>query len=70
MNSRARLVDHGSGAEKELTRMFPEDADIAQGTCSGYRVGDVFEWVVPAGRRRIKVKEILYHPEAAGDYYL
>jgi len=50
--------------------MFPEDADIAQGTCSGYRVGDVFEWVVPAGRRRIKVKEILYHPEAAGDYYL
>jgi regulator of nucleoside diphosphate kinase len=80
MNSRARLVDQETNEEQELTLVFPADADIAQGKISvlapigtamlGYRVGDVFEWEVPAGRRRLKVEEIIYQPEAAGDYHL
>ncbi len=36
----------------------------------GYEVGDVFEWAVPAGTRRLQIKEILYQPEAAGDFHL
>jgi regulator of nucleoside diphosphate kinase len=32
----------------------------------GYRVGDVFEWRVPRGVRRLKVREVIYQPEAAG----
>jgi regulator of nucleoside diphosphate kinase len=36
----------------------------------GYRVGDVFEWEVPAGMRRLKVEKILYQPEASGNYDL
>jgi regulator of nucleoside diphosphate kinase len=36
----------------------------------GYEVGDTFEWDVPGGVRRLKVKQILYQPEAAGDYHL
>jgi regulator of nucleoside diphosphate kinase len=36
----------------------------------GYEVGDIFEWEVPAGRRKLKVKKIVYQPEAAGDYHL
>jgi regulator of nucleoside diphosphate kinase len=36
----------------------------------GYSVGDTIEWPVPEGLRRIQVKEILYQPEAAGDYHL
>jgi regulator of nucleoside diphosphate kinase len=36
----------------------------------GYRVGDVFEWEVPAGKRRLKVDKILFQPEAAGNYEL
>jgi regulator of nucleoside diphosphate kinase len=36
----------------------------------GYRVGDVFEWEVPAGKRRLKVMKILYQPEASGDFEL
>jgi len=35
-----------------------------------YSVGDTFEWQVPAGLTRFKVKEILYQPEASGDYHL
>ncbi|MGC9336382.1 MAG: GreA/GreB family elongation factor, partial [Anaerolineae bacterium] len=60
--------------------VFPRDADIDQAKISilapigtamlGYRVGDVFTWEVPEGTRRLRVKEILYQPEASGDYHL
>ena len=32
--------------------------------------GDTIEWPVPSGVRRLKVDEILYQPEAAGNYEL
>jgi len=32
----------------------------------GYRVGDIIEWRVPKGIRRLKVLEVVYQPEAAG----
>ena len=80
MNSRARLVDLDTGETEELTLVFPENADISQARISvlapigtamlGYKVGDVFEWEVPAGKRRLKVESIIYQPEAAGDYHL
>jgi regulator of nucleoside diphosphate kinase len=31
----------------------------------GYRAGDIVEWQVPKGKRRLKVLEVLYQPEAA-----
>jgi regulator of nucleoside diphosphate kinase len=36
----------------------------------GYRVGDVVTWTVPGGERSLRIDEILYQPEAAGDYHL
>ena len=33
------------------------------------RLGDTIEWEVPAGLKRFKVEEIVYQPEAAGDYH-
>ncbi len=30
------------------------------------RAGDVVEWKVPSGLRRLKIEEILFQPEAAG----
>ena len=80
MNSRVCLMDLDNGEELTCTLVFPEDADISQNKISilapigtamlGYSVGDTFEWEVPAGLTRFKVKEILYQPEAAGDYHL
>jgi regulator of nucleoside diphosphate kinase len=35
----------------------------------GYRLGDTIEWEVPAGLKTFKVEEIVYQPEAAGDYH-
>lgn len=80
MNSTVVLLDLETGEEETYTLVFPENADIAQGRVSilapigtamlGYAVGDVFEWQVPAGTRRLQVKQILYQPEAAGDFHL
>lgn len=79
MNSRVRLQDLDSKAEVEYTLVFPADAKLEQGKISvlapigmamiGYRAGDTITWRVPAGIKRLKVKKILYQPEAAGDFH-
>ena len=80
MNSRVLLRDVDTSEEMTYTLVFPKDADIDRGAISvlapigtailGYSEGDVVEWEVPSGRRRISIKKILYQPEAAGDYHL
>ena len=80
MNSIARLTDLDTGEDMVYRLVFPKDADIRQGRISvlapigtamlGYRVGDIFEWSVPEGKRRLRVEKVLYQPEAAGDYDL
>jgi regulator of nucleoside diphosphate kinase len=76
MNSTVCLVDLESGEEMTYTLVFPNEADIDQDKISvlapigtamlGYRVGDTLEWKVPGGVSRLKVKQILYQPEANG----
>jgi regulator of nucleoside diphosphate kinase len=80
MNSIVVLLDPLTRKEETYTLVFPEDADIGQGKISilapigtamlGCEIGDTFESKVPAGKRRLKVKRIIYQPEAAGDYHL
>lgn len=80
MNSTVTLTDLDTGEEETHTLVYPENADTTQGRVSilapigtamlGYRVGDVFEWDVPAGKRRLKVEKILFQPEASGDFDL
>ena len=80
MNSTVALTDLDTGEEETYTLVYPENADTTQGKVSilapigtamlGYRLGDVFEWEVPAGKRRLKVEKILYQPEASGNYDL
>jgi len=75
MNSRAQLVDLDTGETVTFTLVFPSRASIDAGNISvlapigaamlGYRVGDEFEWKVPDGVRRMRVKQIHYQPEAA-----
>jgi regulator of nucleoside diphosphate kinase len=33
----------------------------------GARVGDVIEWSVPRGLRRLRIESIEYQPEASGE---
>jgi regulator of nucleoside diphosphate kinase len=74
MNSRAELIDLDSHERMEFTLVFPREANIEEGRISvlaplgtamlGYHVGDEFEWVVPYGRRRLRVAAIRFQPEA------
>src|SRR4051794_25628642 len=75
MNSVVRLRDLDSEETEEYELVYPVDADIAHGRISvlapigtailGYRVGDIIEWPVPAGQRRLRVEEVLYQPGQA-----
>lgn len=79
MNSTVRLQDLATKKELEYTLVYPSEADIENNRVSilapvgiamiGYRVGDTVSWKVPAGVKRLKVKKILYQPEAAGDFH-
>ena len=77
MNSTVVLADLESGEEETYTLVFPEDADLDACKVSilapigtgmlGYGVGDVIDWEVPAGTRRLRVERIVYQPESRGD---
>lgn len=79
MNSRAEMLDLDTKENVTFTVVFPNEANADDDKISvlapigagmlGYRVGDEFEWKVPAGIRRMKITKILYQPEAAGDFH-
>ena len=76
LGSRVRVCDLDTGREMDYEVVYPNtksrsSADALSvlaplGTALlGYRAGDVVEWQVPKGKRRLKVIEVLYQPEAA-----
>lgn len=75
MNSEVKLKDLDSKEVLVYRLIFPHQPRTGNtisvlapiGTALlGYRVGDVIEWPVPKGIRRLKVLKVLYQPEAAG----
>jgi len=80
MNSRVVLQDVNTGEEMTYVLVFPKDANVDMGAISvlapigtailGYSKGDIIEWPVPGGVRRIRIEKIVYQPEAAGHFYL
>ena len=80
MNSVVHLTDIETGEDETYTLVFPSDADVSEcripvlapiGTAVlGYKAGDTFTWSVPGGERHLRVKEVVYQPEASGDYHL
>ncbi len=75
MNSVVRLRDLDTDEVDQFQLVYPADADMAQHRISvlapvgtailGYRRGDVIEWPVPAGLRRLRVEMVSYQPEMA-----
>jgi regulator of nucleoside diphosphate kinase len=75
MNTRVLIHDLCVGRQTVYTLVFPRDADIAKNKISvlapvgtallGYRVGDLIECAAPGTVKRLRVKEIVYQPEAA-----
>jgi regulator of nucleoside diphosphate kinase len=75
LDSRVGLVDLDSGEEMIFTLVLPSRANANEGRISvlaplgmavlGYRANDVIEWDVPSGRRKLRVRRVIYQPEAA-----
>ena len=75
---RSRVLIRLDDEEKEITLVYPNEANLSTGKISilspvgtaiiGYRVGDVVNWLTPGGLKRIRIKKVLYQPEASGDY--
>jgi regulator of nucleoside diphosphate kinase len=80
MNSRVLLRDAKTGDEFTYTLVFPKDANIDKGAISvlapvgtailGYREGDSVTWKVPSGERTLEIVNVLFQPEAAGNFNL
>jgi regulator of nucleoside diphosphate kinase len=80
MNSKVLLIDLDTEEEMIYTLVYPQEANLIEDKISilapvgtailGYRAGDIIEWKVPDGVVNLKVKEILYQPEAVGNYEL
>ncbi|MGC4119817.1 MAG: nucleoside diphosphate kinase regulator [Myxococcales bacterium] len=81
MNTRFRFIDRHSGESHTATLVYPPKADSRHGRLSvlapvgcallGLGVGQTIDWPMPQGRvRTLGVAEILYQPEAAGQFEL
>jgi regulator of nucleoside diphosphate kinase len=80
MNSVAKVIDMETGKEMTWRLVYPEYEDIKHGRLSilaplgmallGYSKGDVFEWRLPVGLKKIMIKDVLYQPEASGHFNL
>lgn len=80
MSSRVRIRFLDTNEEKTFTLVFPFDADEAQNKLSilapvgvaviGSKISDEVEWEMQDGKRKIRIEEIIYQPEAAGNYYV
>jgi regulator of nucleoside diphosphate kinase len=76
VNTRVRFRDLDNNEEMDYTLVLPDKANLDKKCLSvmaplgmallGYRTGEVIEWPVPAGTRRLRIEQVLYQPEAAG----
>jgi regulator of nucleoside diphosphate kinase len=80
MHSQVRIRDLDTGEEMLFTLVYPRGENLEQGKISvmsplgtallGYRTGDILDWRVPDGVRRLQIVEVAYQPEAAGHFHL
>lgn len=78
MRSRVQVANPEGGAPREMSLVYPDEADASLGHVSvlspvgtallGLRVGDVARWQVPGGETvALRVDALTYQPEASGE---
>jgi regulator of nucleoside diphosphate kinase len=75
MNSLVTVADLTGGSRREVTLVYPHEAEPAVGRISvlaplgtallGYRQGDEVEWLMPGGMRRLRIENVRSCDEAA-----
>lgn len=80
MNSTVRFVVNESQEEFSLTLVYPKDADNSGDKISilapvgsallGLNQGDEIQWPKPGGgMMTVRIEEVMYQPERAGEYH-
>ncbi len=80
MNSVVRIKFLKTGKEIKFQIVYPDQANMKENKISifspvataliGYKVSDEIDWMVPSGMTKIRIEEIIYQPEAEGNYEL
>ena len=80
MNSEVKLFFENTQKVQSFKIVYPQDANLKENKISifspiataliGYKIGDEIEWIVPGGMTKIKIVDLIYQPEAAGDFDL
>jgi regulator of nucleoside diphosphate kinase len=77
MNSEVTYEDRETAVRRTVRIVYPHDANPSEGKISvlapigsallGLRVGQSIEWPVANAKKRVRVVEVRYQPEANGD---
>lgn len=80
MNSIVKISFLNINKQVQFQIVYPDKANIKENKISifspiataliGYKINDEIEWIVPAGLTKLRIDEIIYQPEAAGDFDL
>ena len=80
MNSIVKLTFLNNNKPIQFQIVYPDKANMKENKISifspiataliGYKVGDEIDWMAPAGMTHIRIDEIVYQPEASGDFTL
>jgi regulator of nucleoside diphosphate kinase len=80
MNSIVKVRFVNSNKALQIQIVYPDEANFRENKISifspvataliGYRVKDEIDWIVPLGLTKLQIEEIIYQPEAAGNYSL
>ena len=81
MNSKIEYVDVKTGDKNIVSLVYPQDANFDEGKISvlapigaallGLKVGESIDWKLPNGQvKKVKVEQILFQPEAEGQFNL
>jgi regulator of nucleoside diphosphate kinase len=80
MHSRVRFAMEETGEEMHKTLCYPREVDVGSDEMSvlaplgsallGLAVGQTIDWPVPGGHtRRVRILDVTYQPERAGEYH-
>ncbi|HWO10539.1 MAG TPA: nucleoside diphosphate kinase regulator [Polyangiaceae bacterium] len=81
MNSRVVFEDQRTAERREVWLVYPHQSDVERGRISvlapigsallGLAVGQAIDWPLPGGQvKRLRIVEVVYQPEQAGDFHL
>jgi regulator of nucleoside diphosphate kinase len=81
MNSHVVFEDPQTAERRDVWLVYPHGSDVERGRISvlapvgsallGLTVGQTIDWPLPGGHaKRLRVVEVVYQPEQAGDYHL